>query len=237
MPTIPDKSVDMVLADLPYGVTACKWDTLLPLNDLWLQFKRLCDGAMVFTATQPFTSKLVMSQPDLFKYEMIWLKGRMSGFMNAKRAPLRNYENILVFSRAPANYSKYTPTMKYYPQMKELSAASISRYKYKFNTVNAKQYRHKKVQQNPQQDNKFRYPDAVLKFNHDKNPSHPTQKPAALFEYLIKTYTNEGDTVLDPTAGSGTTAVACKRNDRHYICIEKEPEYCAIAEKRIKEML
>ena len=227
MHTIPDKSIDMVLADLPYGVTACKWDIPIDLDALWVNWLRICKGAIVLTSTQPFTSRLVMSQPALFRHEWIWVKNVAGGYANAKRMPLRNNEHISVFAKAGYTYN---------PQPKRLTDAGMQRYKYGINRTNSVVYGGKK-RVTPPQDIKYGYPKAVIKFNLENNRQHPTQKPVALFEYLIRTYTNEGETVLDPTAGSGTTAVACHKSNRHYICIEKEPEYCAIAEKRTKEML
>jgi len=225
MPTLEDKSVDMVLADLPYGVTACKWDTLIDLDALWVQWLRICKGAIVLTGTQPFTSKLVMSKPELFKYEWIWDKRNPSGFQLSKYRPLRRHENVLVF---------YNGQPKYYPIITVGNRKSEK-------TKRKKKERESNPIAHPTEgsyDRSTRYPTTIIEaYNNRAKTVHPTQKPVALFEYLIRTYTNEGDTVLDPTAGSGTTAIACRKSNRHYICIEKEPEYCAIAEKRIKEML
>jgi len=226
MPQIPDKSVDMVLADLPYGITPYKWDTPLPLDDLWLQFKRIVkpNTAMVFTAMQPFVTRLIISNPTLFKYEWVWIKTKSSNFQNAKRMPLRLHETVLIF---------YENQPTYNPQMR-----TGVRYATKRKWFN-ETYRRDRRKGDKNYDNKgVLYPSTKIEIGNPSNKNRiPTQKPVALFEYLIRTYTTEGDTVLDPTCGSGTTAVACKRSDRHYICIEKEPEYCAIAEKRLKEML
>ena len=213
----------MILADLPYGVTACKWDTPLPLDELWKEWLRICKGVIVLTSTQPFTARLIMSQPKLFKHEWIWEKKVAGNYANAKRSPLRNNEHISVFS-----VNDYT----YNPLPKRLTEAGIARYKYGVNRTTSEVYGGKK-RVTPPQEIEYGYPKSIIKFNLENGRSHPTQKPVALFEYLIRTYTNEGDLVLDPTAGSGTTAVACRKSNRHYICIEKEPEYCAIAEKRL----
>ena len=229
MPQIPDKSIDIVLADLPYGVTACKWDTPLPLDDLWHEWLRICTGAIVLTGTQPFTTTLIMSRPDLFKYEWIWEKTKTSNFMNANKMPLKFHENILVF------YKKL-PT---YNPIKREGAP------HKSNRVSFKMPKTYGTNQERTRDTKFNnegllFPSTVLKIasvDTRHNILLSTQKPVALFEYLIRTYTNEGDTVLDPTAGSGTTAVACRKSNRHYICIEKEQEYVDIANKRLSEML
>jgi len=221
----------MVLADLPYGVTACKWDTPLPLDDLWLQFERIAkqNAAMVFTATQPFASNLVMSKPTLFRYEWIWDKLRGSNFLLARKRPMKRHENVLIFSHKPTQYN---------PQMRDREGNK--RWGYPPKPIRAPTEIYDVVLKQGDIQEKA-LPHSILKFpvitNNNEIRYHATQKPVALFEYLIRTYTNDGDTVLDPTAGSGTTAVACKRSERHYICIEKEPEYCAIAEKRLAEIL
>lgn len=226
IPTIEDKSVDMILADLPYGVTACKWDTPLPLDELWKEWLRICEGAIVLTATQPFTSRLVMSQLDLFKHEWIWDKQQLTNFLNVKNAPARWHESILVFS---------SNTFVYNPQLRK---KTDKRWQRAFSPGRSNMYNVPKTRET-----EYAVPKSILSYPREANNQfkkqryHPTQKPVALFEYLIRTYTNEGDLVLDPTAGSGTTAVACRKSNRHYICIEKEQEYCAIAEKRLKEML
>ena len=240
MPQIEDKSVDMVLADLPYGVTACKWDTPIDLDALWVNWLRICKGAIVLTGTQPFTSRLVMSHPNLFKDEWVWDKQIHSNFLHAKRHPLKYHENILVFS-----LNSYT----YNPQPRKLSQATLERAKYKRTiTTRSPTSLYPQIALRDGRDKTTGFPKSIISFKKDRYSAgqnqyktitryHNTQKPVALFEYLIRTYTNEGDTVLDPTCGSGTTAVACRESNRHYICIEKEPEYCAIAERRVKEML
>jgi site-specific DNA-methyltransferase (adenine-specific) len=230
MPTIPDKSVDMVLADLPYGVTACKWDTPLPLKDLWVRFERIVkhNAAIVFTAKQPFTTALINANPQWFRYSLVWDKVQPKGHLTAKKVPLRVHEDLLLFyGKAPS----YNPQKKY--GQKEW------RYVGHDDTTTVYSTKRKPGTNSSTE----RYPTSIIHIPAIGNPSryknggHPTQKPVALFEYLIRTYTNEGDTVLDPTCGSGTTAVACRKTNRHYICIEKESEYCAIAEKRLMEML
>jgi len=233
LPTLEDRSVDMVLADLPYGVTACKWDTPLPLDDLWSEWLRICKGAIVLTATQPFTSRLVMSQPKLFRYEWVWDKKRPTNFLQSRKMPMRRHENILVFSASPTTYN---------PQMRERDdSGDIGRDR--GSNIYSESMKCKSKPTFIIQENDLALPHTILYFGTSSNTKQkknifmPTQKPVALFEYLIRTYTNEGDIVLDPTAGSGTTAVACRKTNRHYICIEKEPDYCAIAEKRIMEML
>jgi site-specific DNA-methyltransferase (adenine-specific) len=232
MPTIEDKSVDMILADLPYGVTACKWDTPLPLGELWKEWWRVCKGLVVLTAAQPFATTLISSNSDTFRYDLVWDKRRVSGFLNAQRAPLRAHENVLVFTQKQPTYN---------PQKTKEARKAHQR---NFKSGNNKQECYGTRSTVNESSPELRFPTSVIRINALVNNSterqvgqHPTQKPVALFEYLIRTYTNEGDTVLDPTCGSGTTAVACKRSNRHYICIEKEAEYCKIAERRVKEML
>ena len=227
MKEIPDKSVDMILADLPYGTTACKWDTIIPFEPLWEQYKRIIkdNGAIVLTASQPFTSALVMSNVKMFKYEWIWEKEQGVGFQLSKYRPLIKHESCLIFS-------KETP--KYNPQKELLEKPRIIKRKansngksetspIKYSEERISVYTHKT-------------PDNFLKFNRERG-LHPTQKPVALFEYLIKTYTNEGDLVLDKCMGSGTTGVACKNLNRNFIGIELDSDYFKIAEKRINENL
>jgi len=234
MKDIPDKSIDMVLADLPYGTTACKWDTIIPFEPLWEQYKRIIkdNGAIVLTTSQPFTSKLVMSNPDMFKYSWIYKKRCASNFAQAKYAPMKEHEDVLVFARGKVNY---------YPIKEERIGSGAERAKYLFS--DATRYKSGEFvgsmsgKYNEKAD-EFRYPSSVQEFNNRARGDrgfHPTQKPVALFEYLIKTYTNEGDLVLDNVAGSFTTAIACENLKRNWICIEKEPKYCKIGKKRIEE--
>ena len=221
MKDIPDGSVDMILCDLPYGTTACKWDTIIPFEPLWEQYERVIkdNGAIVLTASQPFTSILVSSNLKNFRYDITWDKSQVTGFLNAKRMPLRSHEDILVFY-------KRLPT--YNPQFTKGEPYSMSR-------------THKTNNYGEQTSNKTksdgrRYPTSILDVPQVRvKGGHPTQKPVALFEYLIKTYTNEGETVLDNCIGSGTTAVAALNTGRFFIGIEKEKEYVDIANKRIEE--
>ena len=226
MKDIPDKSVDMILCDLPYGTTACKWDTIIPFEPLWKQYKRVIkdNGAIVLTASQPFTSALVMSNPKMFRHQWIWNKRMGSNFFNVKSQPLKIHEEIVVFSKKRAFYN---PIMR------------LGKMRVK---GNEKQYSGDNVLGNhktAKTKNNLYYPVSILDFSNASraNKIHPTQKPVALFEYLIKTYTNEGDTVLDNCMGSGTTGVACKNLNRNFIGIELDPEYFKIAEKRINENL
>lgn len=221
MKDIDDGSVDMILADPPYGTTACKWDTIIPLEPLWEQLKRIIKptGAIVMTASQPFTSTLVMSQPAIFKYDWCWRKPKGTGHLNAKKQPMRDKEDVLVF---------YKKQCAYNPQM---TTGSPFGNKWR----NASQpgiYGAHGVHQNINYGT--RYPKQVLEFGVvERGNLHPTQKPVALMEYMIKTYTNEGDTVLDFTMGSGTTGVACKNLNRNFIGIELDESYFKIAQDRI----
>jgi len=227
MSSIPDKSIDMILCDLPYGTTACKWDTVIPFEPLWVQYKRIIkdNGAIVLTASQPFTSALVMSNPKMFKYEWVWEKNRGSNFATVKYQPMKEHENILVFGSGKVNY---------YPIPQERAEGGKSRSKYNVNASNTgkRDGLNKMKGIDSGMITQMRTARSVQKFNTEVG-FHPTQKPVALFEYLIKTYTNEGDLVLDNCAGSGTTGVACQNLNRNFILIEKEPEYVEIIKKRL----
>ena len=223
MKKIPDGSIDLVLTDPPYGTTACKWDTRIPFEPMWEQLKRITkkNGAIVLFGSQPFTSALVMSNPKMFKYDLIWNKELATGFLNANRMPLRSHEEILVF------YDKQ-PT---YNSQKLIGKPNHSRGKNKCKTNNLYGY-HKIAEDNFTE---LKHPKSIilLQKEHPSKTVHPTQKPVALMEYLIKTYTNEGETVLDFTMGSGTTGVACKNLNRNFIGIELDKEYFEIAKARI----
>jgi len=232
MPTIPGKSIDMILCDLPYGTTACKWDTIIPLEPLWKEYKRLIkdNGAIVLTASQPFTTVLINSNIAMFKYEWCWDKGNCTGYMMAKYQPMKQHENILVFGRGRVNYN---------PQMELLKKGDYRIRRTRNRTREGPEvYGGQKVRDEIVEYKDVRYPKSIIYFASNMknvNRLHPTQKPVALFEYLIKTYTNEGETVLDNCAGSGTTAIACINTNRNYILIEKEQEYIGIINKRISE--
>ena len=221
MKEIPDKSVDMILCDLPYGTTACKWDMIIPFELLWKQYERIIkdNGAIVLTASQPFTSALVMSNPKLFKYEWIWEKEQGVNFMLSKKQPMKVHENILIFSKKQIKYNPIMTIGRPYISGKGTSG-DVTGNVTKIQTKNGG----------------TRFPKSIIKINRETG-LHPTQKPVALFEYLIKTYTNEGETVLDNCMGSGTTGVACINTNRNFIGIELDPEYFKIAEKRINENL
>ena len=221
MPTLADKSVDMILCDLPYGTTACKWDTIIPFEPLWKQYKRLIKdkGAIVLTASQPFTSALVMSNIEWFKYEYIWDKVKATGMLNASHQPLRRHENVLIFCNGKTIYN---------PQKIKNPKGIEKRSLYKYQRENEGGETVGEIKQGGVSDNYEAdklLPVSIQQFSKDNKPIHPTQKPVALFEYLIRTYTNEGDTVLDNCAGSGTTAIACLNTNRNAILIEKDESY------------
>ena len=228
MPTLADKSADMILCDLPYGTTACKWDTIIPFEPLWEQYKRIIkdNGAIVLTASQPFTSALVMSNPKMFKYEWIWEKTMPNNFCQAKYQAMKYHENVLVFAKGKTVFN---------PIMEKRSDVGIDRLKNNGKVLdgsnNTSQFMSFKRGQGiyREYDKEKVYPKSVQKIGSVPNCNgtklHPTQKPVALFEYLIRTYTNEGDTVLDNCAGSGTTAIACLNTNRNAILIEKDEDY------------
>lgn len=220
---ISDASVDMILTDLPYGTTACSWDSIIPLDKLWEQYNRVVkeNAAMVFTASQPFTTILASSNIKNFRYEWIWQKPQGTNPMNAKIMPLKSHENILVFYKTKPTYN---------PQMTK--GTPYGGFKSETSTIGEVYGRAKSVHRdNPEG---TRYPKTILSFKQEKG-LHPTQKPIPLMEYLIKTYTNEGDVVLDSTMGSGTTGVACLNTSRKFIGIEKDPIYFQKAQERISD--
>ena len=228
MKNISDASVDMILCDLPYGTTACKWDTVIPFEPLWEAYKRIIkdNGAIVLTSSQPFTSALVMSNVKEFKYDWVWRKPKGTGHLNAKKMPMRDKEDILVFYRNQCTYNpQFTAGTPYKNKAgKDHSGTSSMTDIYGAYT-------------NFRNDNEGkRYPKQVLEFGVvERGTVHPTQKPVALMEYLIKTYTNEGDTILDNCMGSGTTGVACLNTNRNFIGIEMDENYFNIAQNRINE--
>ena len=231
MSRMPDKSVDMILQDPPYGITACKWDTNIDLEAFWLEWKRIIkdNGAIVLFGSQPFTSALVMSNIKMFKYEWIWEKNKPSGMATAKIHPMKSHENILVFGTGRINYNPIKSITKSKSSLNNAEKGYINKGNFisEINGIKASQNKW----------NKFVYPRSVVDFDvepHRKGRLHPTQKPVALFEYLIKTYTNEGDLVFDGFMGSGTTAIACINLKRNFIGSEISAEYCEIAEKRIR---
>lgn len=217
MQDIPAGSVDLVLCDLPYGTTQNTWDSVIPFGELWSAYKRVLktDGTVVLTASQPFTSALVMSNPADFRYAWVWEKGAATGHLNAKRMPMKLHEDVVVFSDKPA---------RYYPQDLRPFNKTVRRGSNGSNFGDSGKENFQEF---------TNYPRSIIRFPGDPKPVHPTQKPVALMEYLIKTYTNPGDTVLDNTMGSGTTGVACVNTGRHFIGIEMDPNYFATAKQRI----
>lgn len=226
MKEIPDGSVDLILTDPPYGTTACKWDSIIPLEPMWEQLKRIIkpNGAIIMTASQPFTSILVCSNMKWFKYDWVWRKPKGTGHLNAKRMPMRDKEDVLVFYSKPCTYNPQMTKGKPYKDKAGKDHTSKSSMTDSYG-----------VYTNFRNDNSGeRYPKQVLEFGVvERGTLHPTQKPVALMEYLIKTYTNEGETVLDFTFGSGTTGVACVNTNRKFIGIELDEGYFNIAKGRI----
>lgn len=231
MKDIPDGSVDMILCDLPYGTTACKWDTIIPFEPLWDQYNRIIkdNGAIVLFGNEPFSSALRMSNIKNYKYDWTWKKNRVTGQGFAKYQPMRTIENIIVFSSGGKTH--------YFPQMTERSENELKRLSKKesIKTKPSEAYTMKYSMSPNRTKNRFKYPFNLLEFKSERSPKHPTQKPVALFEYLIKTYTNEGETVLDNCAGSGTTGIAAINTNRNYILMEQEQEYIDVINKRIEE--
>ena len=221
MKRIPDKSVDMILCDLPYGTTRNKWDSIIPLDLLWEQYNRLIkdNGAIVLTAQTPFDKVLGCSNLKYLKYEWIWQKDAGTGFLNAKKMPLKDHENILVFYKKPPTYNPQMRTgFKPYTTTKGHHGTNYGSDKGATTVSDGE-----------------RYPLTTMKFPRDSNKLHPTQKPVALFEYLIQTYTNEQDTVLDNVMGSGTTAIAAINTDRNFIGFETDEHYHKLANERIEQ--
>jgi site-specific DNA-methyltransferase (adenine-specific) len=229
MRKIPDKYVNMVLCDLPYGTTSNKWDSILPIDKLWEQYKRICkDNAVIaLTASQPFTSMLVMSNLEMYKHEWIWIKNRGSNFANTVREPMKEHESVLIFSKGKWVYNK---------QMQERTGGGLDRVQYNVafesKSDNYRDFEGRKENKLPE----LRVPSSWQKFNTEVG-LHPTQKPIALFEYLVKTYTNEGDVVLDNCAGSFTSGVACINLNRKYIGYELDEKYFEIGKNRLLKLI
>ena len=225
-PFIEDKSIDAIICDLPYGTTQNKWDSILPLDKLWKQYERILKetGVIILTASQPFTSILICSNLPMFKHEWIWIKNKGSNYLNAKREPMKEHEQVLVFSKGKYTYNRI---------LEERSELGKQRHKYG--------YKSEKIQSDnygaqPSKtyniDKDLRIPKSYQRFI-GEHGLHPTQKPITLLEYFIKTYTNEGDMVLDNTTGSGTTNLACLKLNRKSIGIEKEKQYYDVAVRRL----
>jgi len=225
MRDIPDKSIDMILCDLPYGTTQCKWDIIIPFNELWLQYNRIIkdNGAIVLTASQPFTSVLINSNLKMFRYTWVWEKSKATGFLNAKKRPLVAHEDICVFYKKPPIYNPQMTVGEAYNKGVRKQQTEDDVYG-KFEQVEVKS-------------EGMRYPRSVQYFKTAESEGktiHKTQKPVALFEYLIHTYTKEDDIILDNCMGSGTTAIAAINTNRNYIGFELNKEYYELATNRIK---
>lgn len=227
MKNIPDKSIDMILCDLPYGTTRNRWDIVIPFEPLWKQYKRIIkeNGIIVLFGSGMFTSDLMQSNRKMWKYNLIWEKTTSTGFLNAKRMPLRSHEDIIIF---------YNHQPTYNPQKTYGNKRKVSTAQQKINCKATENYGKHGL---TTYDSTERYPKSVLEFKTDKQKSslHPTQKPVSLLEYLIKTYTNEDNTVLDNCMGSGSTGVACVNTNRNFIGIELDENYFSIAKERIEK--
>ena len=217
MAGMPDKSIDLILCDLPYGTTRNGWDSVISFDGLWAEYGRICSGPIVLTASQPFTSALVMSNAKWFRHNWVWKKTAATGHLNAKRMPMKQHEDVLVFCRDSPTYN---------PQ----GLAPYNKVTRRGN--NGTNFGDSGKENFQEWTN---YPRSVLEFSNDAKPVHPTKKPVALMEYLIKTYSNEGDTVLDNCMGSGTTGVACANTNRKFIGMELDSDYFRIARRRISE--
>ena len=226
MKAIPSGSIDAVICDLPYGTTSNKWDSIIPLDQLWEAYDRVCkpNAAIVLTASQPFTSMLVMSNVKNFRHEWIWIKNRGSNFANTVREPFKEHEEVVVFSKGHWTYNK---------QMQPRTGGGTDRVRYGFNHVT--QSTNYRTFTRPQNESapELRVPSSWQKFNTETG-LHPTQKPVELFRYLVRTYTNPNDVILDNCMGSGTTAIACIKEKRHFIGFELNKEYYDKACKRIQ---
>lgn len=225
MKDIPDGSIDMILCDLPYGTTKCKWDTIIPFEPLWEEYRRVTkkNGAIVLTAAQPFTSVLINSNLKDFRYNWVWEKSKATGYLNAKKMPMKAHEDVCVFYRKMPTYN---------PQMWQSTPYN------KGSAHRPTQVYGKQKEILVKNDSGLRYPRTVQYFKTAESEGkvhHPTQKPISLFEYLIRTYTDEGQIVLDSCAGAGTTALAALNSQRNYICIEKEEAYYNVIRERIEQ--
>ena len=223
MRELPDESADMILCDLPYGTTKLAWDIRLPIEPLWKEYLRIArqNAAVCLTAQQPFATDLINTSRRFFRYELIWEKPCALGFLNAKKMPLRSHEQVLVFYKRLPTYNPQMTPGKPYKGKTAHTRCSI--------------YGGQKGGPARSSDGD-RYPRSVLRFAKERHSGHPTEKPLHLFEWLVKTYTNEGGTVLDNCLGSGTTAITCETLGRRWIGIEKEPAYCEMAVKRLTEL-
>ena len=238
MKDIPDGSIDMILCDLPYGTTQCKWDTVIPFEPLWLQYKRVCKGAIVLTGSEPFSSLLRVSNLDMFKYDWIWEKSKGCNFVHAKNMPIKFHETISIFSKEKIGHEIQLKNnrMNYYPQ-------DLIKVDKKWSRPKKYESEHKMKRESHSLNRIIEfenYPKSIIKINNSNNNergNHESQKPVTLLEYLIKTYTLENETVLDNCMGSGSTGVACVNTNRNFIGIEKDDKYFEVARKRIDEAI
>ena len=226
MSKIPNESIDMILCDLPYGTTQCRWDTVIPFEELWKQYERIIksNGAIVLTAIQPFTSTLVMSNMKMFRYSLVWEKSKSTGYLNSKKMPMRAHEDILVFYKNLPTYNPQKTIGVPYDKGKANRPTEV--------------YREQKGEIHVKNEDGLRYPRSVQYFKTAESEGkvlHSTQKPISLFEWLIKTYSNENDVILDNCIGSGTTAIAAIRTKRNYLGIENDENYYNITINRIEE--
>jgi site-specific DNA-methyltransferase (adenine-specific) len=227
---IDNKSIDMIFCDLPYGTTQCKWDSVIDLPKLWSEYERVIkdNGAIVLFAAQPFTSALVMSNPKLFKYDWTWQKPKGTGHLNAKKQPMRDKEDVLVFYKKQCTYNPQWTWGEPYTNLKSGKTAKPSTAEVSGKYMNGAEYRNGSDGR--------RYPKQVQQFGVvERGTLHPTQKPLSLIEYMVKTYTNEGNLILDNTCGSGTTGLGAKNLNRNYIMMEQDPKYFEIAKARVGE--
>lgn len=227
MKNIPDKSIDMILCDLPYGTTACKWDVVIPFEPLWEQYERIIkdNGAIVLFGSEPFSTKLRMSNLDWYRYDYVWIKTKASNFSNARKNPMKYHENISVFYKTMPTYNLW--------QLRKLDKPVKSSRANKGANLGHCTDKGEYFQ------TETGFHSSILKFGNPSNKGHlhPTQKPVALLEYLIKTYSNDGDTILDNTMGSGSTGVACVNTNRNFVGIELDKQYFDIAKKRIGDAI
>ena len=234
MKEIPTESIDMILCDLPYGTTACKWDVIIPLDKLWVEYERIIksNGVICLFGQEPFSSIVRTSNLKLYRYDWIWQKQKPSNFQLMNYQPGRVQENIMVFSKAKACYTKNGVKISYFPQKEKMEKPRKANAKIYADSADLL-HKYSKANKDNFQVYEERHPISILKFNTPEHRVHPTQKPIDLLEYLIKTYTQENDLVLDNCMGSGSTGVACKNLNRNFIGIENNKEYFEIAERRL----
>ena len=226
---IPDKSIDMILCDLPFGTTKCKWDSIIPFDKLWNQYNRIIkdNGVVALFAQTPFDKALGVSNLDMLKYEWIWEKSKPTGHLNANYAPMKKHENILIFTKSPTSYTKENKDTRYYVDFMLTPINKVVKRKFKDDCVYDKNSNKNTVQ-------KFQgYPTDILKFNGVQKPIHPTQKPTELLEFFIKLYTKANETVLDNCLGSGSTAIAAINTNRNFLGFENDSTYYELAKDRV----